>query len=65
MTMTRGNNMEDLRQYSDAELSLLIFNTESLYRNRHRLTKEDLKSMFQFREAQWREFRKDLKEDKE
>lgn len=64
MTMTRGNNMEDLRQYSDAELSLLIFNTESLYRNRHRLTKDTLKEMFRFREAQWREFRKDLK-DKE
>ena len=44
--------MQDITQYSDQELTLLIMNTECLYFNRFGMTKETCKEMFIFTDAQ-------------
>lgn len=56
--------MTDLRQYSDRELSLVIFNDEFLYKMRHKMTKDLLDDMgIKFNDAQWQEFQDDLKDE--
>lgn len=54
----------DLTQYSDDELSMLVFNDEGLYRERHRsYLKELLDECFIYTEAQYETLQEDLEED--
>lgn len=56
--------MEDLTQYSNAELSLHVFNDESLYNIRHRaFLKATLEELFLFTPEQWEELEADLEAD--
>lgn len=58
--------MIDCTQYSDNELSLLIYNDESLYRMRYRLDKELLKEFnIKFTNDQWEVFQDDLNSEDE
>jgi hypothetical protein len=60
----RTNAMEDLKQYSDSELSLRVFNDEGLYRMRHRRGFIDsLRDIFSFSSAQQLELEQDLRDD--
>lgn len=58
--------MYDCRQYSDDELSLVIFNDESLYRQRYSLTKSVLREYgIKFTQEQWETFQDDLNSEDE
>lgn len=58
--------MTDLREYSDIELSLWVFNTESLYDIRHSSEFETvLRDMFTFTEMQYKILVMELQEDLE
>ena len=58
--------MQDLTQYSDAELSLMVFNDEGLYRDRNKSWFVDsLKDMFIFTQQQMDELLVDLEDDAE
>ena len=58
--------MQDITQYSDNELSLIIFNDEYLYTIRHGLTKEGLTELgIIFTNEQWEEFKSDLENEEE
>lgn len=60
------NEKQDIREYSDSELSLLVFNDEGLYSRRH---DDDfiglVTCMFTFRPEQLSELLNDLKSDLE
>lgn len=57
---------QDITEYSDKELSLVVFNTEYLYNIRHRENFiEFLRELFLFRPEQLETFNQDLKEDLE
>ncbi len=57
---------QDLRQYSDNELSLLVFNDEDLYklamRNPNRLL-DVINDLFMYTEEQLNELKNDLNEE--
>ena len=57
--------MQDLRQYSDDELSMWVFNDESLYRIRHHPQDlgEVLSSCFKYTRAQMAVLNQDLADD--
>ena len=57
---------QDLTQYSDGELSLVVMNDEYLYGKRNsRNLKGLLEELFIFSEEQWEELENDLKEEEE
>lgn len=57
---------QDLTEYSDAELSLNVFNDESLYNQRFCSDlKELLDEIFIYTEEQWEELQEDLESDLE
>jgi len=59
-------NKTDLREYSEEELSLNVFNDEGLYLNRHNEGFiESLREIFIFDETQEETLINDLKEDLE
>lgn len=59
-------NKQDLTQYSDDELSLLVFNTESLYEGRHWPGFfETIDDLFVYTEAQMDVLKQDLADDLE
>lgn len=63
---TQFPEREDLTEYSDAELSLRVFNDEGLYRLRRRsYFIEELEQIFIFTEEQREELENDLKEENE
>ena len=57
--------MQDLTQYSNGELSLWVFNDESLYNMRHHPADlgEALKSLFKYTSAQMAVLNQDLEDD--
>lgn len=57
--------MQDLTNYSDQELSLLVFNDEGLYRMRHNVTalKETINELFKYTPEQMTELEQDLGDD--
>ena len=56
----------DITEYSDRELSLIVFNTEYLYQIRHRYDFiEMIKDLFTYRPEQLEELLTDLEEDLE
>lgn len=56
--------MQDLTQYTDNELSLLIFNDYGLYTSRYSLTKELLNDLgYIFTDKQWDIFKNDLENE--
>lgn len=58
--------MNDLTQYSENELSTLVYNDEGLYRMRHRLDKELLNEFgLVFTDEQWEIFQNDLQGEDE
>lgn len=61
------NEKQDLREYSDAELSMMVFNDEGLYLMRRNKTAlfETLNELFIFTKEQARELELDLEEDEE
>jgi len=57
-------NKQDLRQYSDNELSLLVFNDEGLYKMRHkRYFMETINDLFVYTSDQLSVLEEDLAED--
>lgn len=55
---------QDLREHSDNELSLVVFNDEGLYRARHRSWFIDhLKDLFLFTDTQLEVLEQDLEDD--
>lgn len=55
---------QDITQYGDSELSLLVFNTESLYEGRHWPgLYEELDSLFLYTSEQLAELNQDLLDD--
>ena len=55
---------QDLTEYSDSELSLMVFNDEGLYRMRRRPgLKELLEEYFVFTEEQWEQLENDILEE--
>lgn len=63
---TQFPEREDLTEYSDAELSLRVFNDEWLYKMRRRRNFiEELEQIFIFTEEQREELENDLKEEEE
>lgn len=64
------SNKQDLREYSDAELSLIVFNDEALYhfvRRVHNLhtVRHNLEDMFTFTDEQWKDLVKTIEDDRE
>lgn len=58
-------NKKDLTKYSNDELSLQVFNTESLYWDRHKpLFLQDINELFVFTKEQLEVLKKDLFDDK-
>lgn len=58
--------MYDCIDYSENELSMLIYNDEGLYQQRHMLTKDCLEDIgFQFTDEQWEVFQNDLNTEEE
>lgn len=56
--------MDDLRQYSDQELSLLVFNDEGLYRMRkHKDFIDILRDYYLFTDDQLNVLKRDLADD--
>ena len=55
--------MQDLTTYTTGELSMMVMNDESLYTQRHNLTREQLAEMFVFTDEQWEELQNDLQEE--
>lgn len=56
---------QDLREYSDAELSLMVFNDEGLYRMRHRRGLfEILDELFIYTDEQLETLKEDLEDEK-
>jgi len=54
----------DITEYSDSELSLLVFNTEYLYEQRHsKGFDEVLDQLFIYTPKQWQELIADLQDD--
>ncbi len=59
-------NKQDLTEYSDSELSLLVFNDEGLYRMRRRRDFIDtLREYFIFTDEQLEELKQDLQDEEE
>ena len=59
-------NKQDLTQYSSAELSLNVFNDESLYNQMHCSDfKELIGELFIYTDEQWDELQEDLEADLE
>jgi len=57
-------NKNDITQYSDSELSLIVFNDEYLYSKRHsRHLKDTLDEFFIYTPEQWQELQQDLQDD--
>ena len=57
---------EDITMYSENELSLLVFNDETLYRQRKSKTFiSDLRDIFEFTGEQLLVLRQDLKDDED
>lgn len=59
---------KDLTGYGERELSLLVFNDESLYKMRRfprNFFKIELQELFIFTDEQWEELENDLNEEKE
>jgi len=55
---------QDLTQYSDNELSLLVFNDEGLYKQRHRsYFIDDIKEFFIFTDEQLEVLQQDLQDE--
>lgn len=55
---------QDIREYTDSELSLLVFNDESLYKQRHRSDFINvIDELFIYRTEQLEELKNDLAED--
>lgn len=64
--MKQFDQRQDLTDYSDQELSLLVFNDEYLYTRRHsRGFKELIDSLFSYNIDQWQVLEQDLKDDLE
>lgn len=60
------DNRLDITDYSAGELSMLVFNTEGLYRIRNRSDlKEILEETFIFTKDQWEELQQDIQDDLE
>lgn len=59
------NEKQDLREYSDSELSLIVFNDEGLYRMRRNKTAllETLNELFLYNSDQLAELEQDLEDD--
>ena len=56
----------DLTQFSDNELSMVIYNDEGLYNMRYRLSRDLLNDMNIFHiDEQWQEFQNDLESEDE
>ena len=56
---------QDLTKYSDSELSLIVFNDETLYRMRNRRGFiETLREIFIFSESQLDELNQDLEDER-
>jgi hypothetical protein len=54
----------NITQYPDSELSLIVFNDEYLYTHRHsRHLKHVLDEMFIYTPEQWAELQEDLSDD--
>jgi hypothetical protein len=65
MVIDMQQKRENLTDYSDSELSIRVFNEESLYRMRHntRLLIEALQELYIFNEAQEQELLEDIESD--
>jgi hypothetical protein len=59
------NEKQDLRQHSDSELSLIVFNDEGLYNMRRNKTAllETLNDLFLYNSDQLAELEQDLEDD--
>jgi hypothetical protein len=62
--------MQDITEYSDAELSLIVFNDEDLYRfvrrtYNLRTVREYLEEMFKFSQEQWEDLVETIEADRE
>lgn len=59
--------MQDITEHSEIELSLIVYNTEGLYRMRRRILRDPslLNDMFRYTEDQLKVLISDLKEDLE
>ena len=59
-------NKQDLREHSNSELSLLVFNDEGLYNDRHKPWFIDsLDDLFIFSSEQLKELKQDIQDDLE
>jgi hypothetical protein len=55
---------QDITEYSDSELSLLVMNDEGLYRMRRSSNlRAELEQVFIFTDEQWDELAQDLQEE--
>ena len=55
---------QDITEYSDDELSLLVFNDEALYLSMHKpWFLQDIRELFKFTPAQFEVLKNDLDED--
>lgn len=62
--------MQDLTEYSDAELSLVVFNDEDLYKfvrrtYNLRTVREYMEEMFKFTQEQWEDLVETIEADRE
>ena len=55
--------MTDITNYSDNELSLLVFNTASLYEDRHTILNLIIQASYIYTDKQYKVLQDDLKED--
>jgi hypothetical protein len=59
-------NKQDITEYSDDELSLIVFNDEGLYRERKRASLEDtLREFFIFTDEQLQVLKDDLENEED
>lgn len=64
--INRGEKMQDLTEYSDSELSMIIMNDESLNNMRFTLSKDLLHDLgLRFTNEQWNEFQDDLENEED
>ena len=52
--------MRDIRKHEASQLSMIIYTTDKLYKNRYTNSISDWKKKFKFTEEQWRFFQDDL-----
>ena len=63
-THTVSDTRQDLTEYSDKEMSLLVFNDETLYRMRRSIGFITfLKELYKATDEQWEVLKEDLKDD--